>query len=125
MAHHVHILDDTGVIGTVRLDHHGRAIADTDAAKHFVLHQTHRGHDYNNGEDMLKALVDGLDKSTYISAVHCHDVNHDEHRSKKKKDVPESTEATPVQNPEDHWPDAGEVSDSDKHRDINISNDFW
>ena len=123
MPAHIHIRDAGGVIGTVRLDEHGRVEGDTAAAKHFIKHYSKGAQSH---EDIMKAIVNGLDNSTYMAADLCN--NHHEAKvapiPKEEEDDESSTEPTEVNNPADHWPDYGDVSDSDRHRDPEISNDW-
>lgn len=115
---HIHLIDHHGrIVGTAYLGEDGYVKDDgTPSAINAIDHTPH-GHTREDGEDLLKAIVRHLDNSTMVGAYHCDEDDIPGHH--KAKDEPSSTEPTPVNNPDDHWPDFGETP-PDKNRKVQV-----
>jgi hypothetical protein len=120
---HVHIIDDTGVIGTLFLDRKGHVADDGSAAASNAIDYTPHGHKREDGQAALDAIVEHLGRSTYVGARHCN-IDHRHATTKGEADQLEAAEdgssdrASTQPTPQDPWPEWGELTNEEKHHEI-------
>jgi hypothetical protein len=109
----IRITEDGEIVGVIGINDDGQVVDDGSRSAKFAIHGINHKKTYEDGQELLDAIVKHLDRSTMMNAHHC-DPDECKHLDDSTSKDDSSTQPTEVNNPEDRIPEFGSGTDGPK-----------